>query len=258
MNRKAPKREVRVKERPKLHISKSNSLWEPRNKDLIESINVLLLKEWKSIPPQLNSEFINHILKFRKIIPRVVSIYQLYSIIDNSSFVDQQLYLLSKENKIIQIEFNYKLIIKFQDYINLIPTEFNKFKSYLVNTNNFIKITKSKLSENFNEDEIKNLLNKNFLSLIPQEIDSFKLSLPNLGFIIKLFNDSKKFILKLLMSTKWKELDDEELNKKWSTNKKLYKDFKGLSLDWIIHHLIGEGLIECFDTFDKKGIRLIG
>ncbi|KAH3666574.1 hypothetical protein WICMUC_005643 [Wickerhamomyces mucosus] len=258
------------------------------NKDLIKSIDYLLSIQWEIIPTVLEFGFKNHLDKFRNFIPKIIIKSQLYSIhLNNQTFVDQELEKLIQKRLIFKLiidEENDELIIKTNDYMKFIEQQeqiqsiesykqfaLQNFKDiffkYVLNINsnimmtNLIKINNQELESKFNCNklQIDYLLKEGYLKIIPLINDQYlQLSIPRFGFILKLLKQSKILILKSLKLTKYNELLMNQLIEKWNTNKSKYKDFKGLNIYFILHYLIGKGLIESFETQNQsKAIKLV-
>lgn len=230
------------------------------------------------VPPQLNSDFTEHINKFRSIVPPVVTKSQLYSMfLNENSYVDQQCNQLFKDNKIKIISITEQqfitcdLIIKTDDYIKIAlddskakaKEQDNDDESALVSKfldhitkKNFSIITKSEIP--FTESQIATLVKLGYLSLIPTDVTQLRLSLSKLGFVVKLLQTSSKFIHRSLNATKWKELPLKELTEKYAKNKARFSDLKGIRINWSLNHLIGEGRLELFKSFDgEKAIKIM-
>lgn len=136
---------------------------------------------------------------------------------------------------------------------------FSKFKNLLQQNPELLKTKRETFKSNrLTEEDITTLINLGFLQISPQSFkNQLRISIPKYGYILNLYQSSKKFILRQLNANKWKELKHNELYKKWEQNKAKYKDFKGLNLNWILHWLIGEGCLEVFEISDGKAYRVI-
>lgn len=108
------------------------------------------------------------------------------------------------------------------------------------------------------------------------------LSLPNIGTYLRLLNDARTHLIELLGKSKYREAPLYLLRERWdgaieSENKvstakrvrgefagilpgktKKWKQFYGLSFDWILEECLGAGIIELFDTSSVgHGVRIV-
>lgn len=246
------------------------------SKSILDAIDHILSSQWNFIPTQLNPDFQAHIQKYRDFLPRIVSRYQLYSIFpDNQTFIDQEIDHLFEDGKIKRVllqenEDANDLIIKTEEYIKVLDSNMNhsgnevtkiplkKFTVFLEENPKALKPSKELISSKINEEEIALLVKLGFLQIIPQSSkNQLKISIPKYGYVINLYQNSKKFILRTINATKFKEMKHNELYEKWERNKNKFKDFKGLNINWILHWLIGEGTLEVFQISDGKAYKTI-
>jgi hypothetical protein len=223
---------------------------------------------WGPIPPQLNTDFQEHISKFRNTVPKVVSKAQLYSLfVDRQSHVDYQLEKLVSQCDIKMLEGG--LAIRTCQYVELINDQIianadnedtvsvlEKMRDWTQTTTDII-ISKKSLAEYFSVDQMTKLVTMGYYSLIPGDLENMALSIPRVGFIVRLQQLCKTYIVRTLNSTKWKEMKESELTEKWLKNKARFKDFKGLSLNWCLHHLLGQGVIEVFQTGNELAYKIV-
>lgn len=218
----------------------------------------------------MNPDFQSHIQKYRDFLPKIVSRFQLYSIFpNNQTFIDQEIDQLFEDGKIKRIvlqenEDANDLIIKTDEYISILnsfganKTTLDKFLKFSQQHPKALKLSKEIISGNFTNDEIDLLVKLGFLQIIPQSSkNQLKISIPKYGYLINLYQNSKKFIIRTINSTKFKEIKHNELYEKWEKNKNKFKDFKGLNINWILHWLIGEGTLEIFQISDGKAYKII-
>ncbi|CCH41756.1 Serine/threonine-protein kinase [Wickerhamomyces ciferrii] len=249
-------------------------------KSITDAINRIFSIQWNLIPTQLNSDFKLHIENYRHFLPKIVSRYQIYSIIpNNQTFVDQNVELLVEDGALRKFilhehdDLNDLLMKKedYDEYIQLLMRMFHnddvcvkafkglqKFQSENLKV---VKFSKDQISPSFiTEEGLQRLIGLDLLEILPQSSSNkstLKLSHPKYGYIINLYQKSKNFILKTISRNKWKEIKHNELYEKWESNKSKFKDFKGLNLYWILHWLIGEGILEIFKISDGTGYKII-
>jgi hypothetical protein len=223
---------------------------------------------WGPIPPHLNTDFQEHINKFRSIVPKVVSKAQLYSLfVDRQSHVDYQLEKLVSQGDIKVLEGG--LVIRTCQYVELVNDQIvanadnddtvyvlEKMRDWTQTTIDTI-ISKKSLAEYFSADQVTRLVTMGYYSLIPTDLENMALSIPRVGFIVRLQQLCETHIVRTLNSTKWKEMTESELLEKWLKNKARFKDFKGLSLNWCLHHLVGQGVIEVFQTGNQLVYKIV-
>ncbi|CAM9018615.1 unnamed protein product [Wickerhamomyces anomalus] len=240
-------------------------------------LDKVLSRQWNLVPSQLNPDFQAHIQKYRDFLPKLVSRYQLYSIFpNNQTFIDQEIDQLFEDQRIKRILLQDNddlndLIMKNEDYravlnehskksndIN-VQTSIENFINYLDENPKSLKIPKDLIIKTLGDESVSILIKLGFLQIIPQSTTKtlLKISIPKYGYIINLYQTSRKFIVKTINTNKWREIKHNDLYEKWEKNKLKFKDFKGLNLNWILHWLIGEGTLEVFEIGDGKAYRII-
>ncbi|CDR42286.1 CYFA0S09e00166g1_1 [Cyberlindnera fabianii] len=246
--------------------------------DIVSGVRRILRYQWAGIPDQLNSDFKEHIVKFRNFLPSLVSRSQLYSLFSQQqSLVDKLVAEMVSKKEIIKIvtqnaQVKNDLIMTMDDYVEFLngqiaaekTTQHNKallgkFKSFVLDKETDLSnaVLRGELIKRFTIEEIKKLTELEFLSLVTSDSDRLFVIMPRFGFIVTLYLKAKTFITRTLNATKWKEMPHKELVEKWDKNKARFKDFKGLSLLWALHYLIGEGVIEAFETFDGNAYKVL-
>lgn len=246
-------------------------------KTILDAIDKVSSRQWNLIPSQLNPDFQAHIQKYRDFLPRLVSRYQLYSIFpNNQTFIDQEIDQLFEDQSVKRILLQDNddlddLIMKNEDYKTVlnehlekttdinVQTSIENFINYLDENPKFLKIPKDTIIKTLGGESVSILIKLGFLQIIPQTTTKtlLKISIPKYGYIINLYQTSRKFIMRIINTNKWKEMKHNDLYEKWEKNKLKFKDFKGLNLNWILHWLIGEGTLEVFAIGDGKAYRII-
>jgi hypothetical protein len=216
--------------------------------------------QWAAVPARLHlkHDFVEHIHKYRAVVngPPLVATAQLYAITGNASAVDQQLRQLCQQGTLRLVPTHLPkpsvLVVKMEDYYTGDDALLSKFKAYVAG-HNFSTELKSELLAHFTPEELSQLQGKGYLALVPRDVDSLSLAVPNMGFTIKLLHTSQTLVVRLLNAAQGKQLEYAVLKEKWHRNKAWFKDFKGLSLKWCIHYLVGEGLVEWLDSTGSIG-----
>ncbi|KAI5965292.1 uncharacterized protein KGF55_001512 [Candida pseudojiufengensis] len=153
---------------------------------------------------------------------------------------------------------------------------------------NFIKKNPTDLfisSSNFNNEEISSLVQMGYITLNSNHFNeienNYAISFPNCGIYLKLINEGRIWLVKLLNKIKYKEMLEDEIFNKWcgrifggygqsntknnsDTNLDILKlnnfkkPFFGYDLNWILADALGAGIIEVFNTPVGRGWRLTG
>ncbi|ANZ74770.1 BA75_00494T0 [Komagataella pastoris] len=243
---------------------------------LITAINQIQLSQFDNNYPPIAKGGLTKKSKLeietkREAYPRLVLVNQLYSVFpSNPTFVDQAIQKLVDKGKIKQLRINHKdfhdnLVIKNEDYMNILETFSDDG-----NVSNFIKfLTDNRSANNVNlkdsekyEFRIDDLISKGLLNISTEKtaMDSEKyyLSVPNIGGFLKLIQDSKKFVFKVIGTTKWKEALESKLEERWNYKNRKWYYFKGLNLKWVLSYCAGAGTLEVFNTPVGKGWKITG
>lgn len=242
------------------------------NGDVLEAMDHIFKYMWTAYPPQLKPEFKEHIEKYRSVVPRAVSKFQLYSLfIDRQSRVDYELDRLLRANSLKRlVASDDEFFIKTEDYVDCVNDALveahscaatvsllERFREWIQRSNESVSISKQAMD--FTPDEMVELTTMEFFSIIPRECDKLNLSVPKLGLVITLQQLSTTFVLRSLNACKWREMRVLDLNNKWNKNKSRFNKLKGLSLRWCLHNLAGRGTVEVFRTAtsDDRAIRIV-
>ncbi|KAI3403494.2 hypothetical protein KGF56_003778 [Candida oxycetoniae] len=141
---------------------------------------------------------------------------------------------------------------KFHDFVRLNPQEM------------FIS------SFHFTEADISNLMRLGYITLTSNHFNEqeshYSIAYPGCGTFLKLVNECKIWLVKALNKTKYKELLEDELFRRWSGvnpegDPKLNnfrKPYFGYDLHWVLADALGCGIIEVFNTPVGRGWRLTG
>lgn len=221
---------------------------------------------WGTVPQELNADFREHIEKFRRFLPPLVARAQLYSLYgDEQSRVDYEIEQMVSKGQIKVIKtISGDLVISTDNYLEAVngrivdDTSLAELLQVLrdwTQESSDTLVAKEELP--FTEEQLKTLVGMEYFSLIPGDLEHVSVSFPRVGFVLQLQQKSKTFIMRALNAQKWKELKQEDLLGKWNKNKARFKDFKGLSLNWSLHWLIGDGMIEAFQTGDSIAFKII-
>lgn len=201
-------------------------------------------------------------------------------VITNAAPVIEASHVSAKTGKITYGHENVEVLVKSQVYMDKIEewlnrssdktkiTILNKFKQFVVSNPAALFITES---DDLNEMELSNLLELGFITLTSNhknEIESqqYALSFPNCGTYLRLINNGRSWLVKVLKKTKFDELLESELLNRWqgidlNGNSKMTnyrKPFYGFDLNWILADALGAGIIEVFNTPVGRGWKLTG
>lgn len=236
---------------------------------VLNAIAHIQQRMWGTLPRQLNAEFKEHIHKFRAFLPKCVLKSQLYSLlVDRQSHVDYELDQLVSKGKIRRlITHNNELVILTDDYVNTINDQIvahardDEEVDMLQSLRDFVSTSSdsliSKDAAPLTPQQITTLIGMGYFSLIPLDVDHLYWAIPRMGFVVQLEQKSQKFILQCIKRTKHKEIALTLLREKWMKNKLRFKEYKGVSLTWCLHCLIGNGIVEVFQSTDDRAIRLV-
>ncbi|CDK25089.1 unnamed protein product [Kuraishia capsulata CBS 1993] len=185
--------------------------------------------------------------------PRIVVLYQLYSVfINNHTFVDQQVEKLVRHGRLkrVTIKINgvdNQVLIESDSYFGLLDkigaSEEANFRRFL-EENKGLSVVSQMDAKRYNLDTMK-LIGFGLLTFINED---YYLNVPNSGSFLKLVHESIKFIDKQLSKMKYKEELQSSLETKWKNKNQNWIKFGGLSLDFVLSYCLGYGLLEVFNT----------
>jgi hypothetical protein len=134
----------------------------------------------------------------------------------------------------------------------------NSFKQLLDENPEAVSVTLSELQSKGIAEYRSYILSAGFLTLSPGQADSFNISLPNVGVYLKLVSNSRKWVIKNLDKLAWKEMLESALVERWISQKFYWKEFKGVTMEWVLSDCYGGGWCEPFNTPVGRGWKYNG
>lgn len=233
------------------------------------------------------------IIKFRAQLPQgLVTMNQLYSIFqqEGNTFVDKSIELAVRQRKVRKFIIsnaspiilninkpdankmaygfeNVEVVVKTEAYCQFID-RYNqrvvkKFKTFVLDHPPQLYMT---TKDGFSSDEMSELVSLGLLTLTSNHLNQidnkqYTLAYPNCGVYLRLVNCGRSWITKTLAKSKYKELLEDQIFKKWQGDEKrtnFRKPFYGYDLNWILADCLGSGIIEVFNTPVGRGWKLTG
>lgn len=245
----------------------------------------------------LSAETGAKILTYRRTLPELVTIGQLYSIFTEAgaTFVDKQLELLIRQGRLrkfiitnaapvisrslqkyqsgkITYGFeNVEVVARTETYHELVkdhrtPTA-AKFNRFLTANPTALFVG----PEHFEKTELDELVNLGFVTLTSNHLNEiethqYSISYPGCGTFLKLINQGRAWLVKTLHANKFHELLEDQLWAKFEGRsrtgncllKNFHRPFYGYDLNWLLADALGAGVVEVFNTPVGRGWRLTG
>ncbi|CAN3373304.1 hypothetical protein DIURU_001316 [Diutina rugosa] len=245
----------------------------------------------------LSTEYGAKVLSYRRTLPELVTVGQLYSIFSEAgpTFVDKQLELLIRQGQLrkfiitnaapvisrslqkfhtgkITYGFeNVEVVARAETYHALLkehrtPTA-SKFNQFLTANPTALFVG----PEHFDTAELDELVNLGFVTLTSNHLNEiethqYSISYPGCGTFLKLINQGRAWLVKTLQSNKFHELLEDTLWSKYEGRtragvcqlKNFHRPFYGYDLNWILADALGAGVVEVFNTPVGRGWRLTG
>jgi hypothetical protein len=247
--------------------------WElpPKFLDRIDNVIKLVLgKMWEPIPDKgLGREGRGNVFQFRASAPPLVMLTHLHGLfIHNSTLVDRSVLIATQSGKLRRLIVNLvdggDVLITADQYYSLLEKSCSEsnagcisaFRRFLVQHPSAVMVTHDELTCAGAEPGV--LLANGFLVLQNGKGNVYNMSVPNIGSYLKLVTSCRRYVCKTLSKLPWKELPEETLQSRWTSNKMYWKDFKGAKLDWVFYDCIGGGWCEAFSTPVGRGWKLTG
>ncbi|KAG7706306.1 hypothetical protein KL914_003201 [Ogataea haglerorum] len=197
--------------------------------------------------------------------PNVVALNQLYAILPNlETFVDsrvEKLAIMGRLKLISHPQENIRYIILTEDLRRLIEQHTksdqisSRFMSLLQDYPNVEAIPAPLLSRSGLNPRI--LIDSGFLTFSPIN-DWFTLTLPNLGPFWRLVKGSNMAIYKIIKTTKFEQILEDDLRMKYEANQSNFVKHNGLNMIWSLSLMTGRGIVECFNSPTGRVYKLTG
>ncbi|KAG7752423.1 hypothetical protein KL911_003705 [Ogataea haglerorum] len=197
--------------------------------------------------------------------PNVVALNQLYAILPNlETFVDsrvEKLAIMGRLKLISHPQENIRYIILTEDLRRLIEQHTksdqisSRFMSLLQDYPNVVAIPAPLLSRSGLNPRI--LIDSGFLTFSPIN-DWFTLTLPNLGPFWRLVKGSNMAIYKIIKTTKFEQILEDDLRMKYEANQSNFVKHNGLNMIWSLSLMTGRGIVECFNSPTGRVYKLTG
>lgn len=227
-------------------------------------------KMWEPIPEKgLGREGRGVVYQFREQLPPLVMMTHLHGLfVQNSTLVDRSVLRAAEQGKVRRLIVNLvdggDLVIAADDYFALLEracsednaASMSAFRQFLTNNPAAVMVTREELATHGADAE--NLLATGFLVFQSGKGDVYNISVPNIGPYLRLVAGCRKYVHKTLTKLPWKELPEDALKTRWTSNKLYWKEYKGARLDWVFFDCIGGGWCEAFSTPVGRGWKLTG
>ncbi|KAK9369377.1 serine-threonine protein kinase 19 [Lipomyces kononenkoae] len=246
--------------------------------DITIGIKTVLSRMWDAVPDtgtRLNRDGIAELLRFRKSIPPIVMISHLHALFPSDpTFIERELQHVAEEGLVRKMVVNQNagdMVIESKDYFRILHDmrqsdkvsnieTLDKFEDLLKSKPAVTRLAKEDLAEaSITEEEgIRDLLNIGFLVLsgIP---GVYLISIPNVGSFLKLAFRTRKWVVNMLGKTKWKEMLEKVVHERWDANVKTHwREFRGITFEWVMMEVKGGGWCEPFGTPGGRGWKLTG
>ncbi|ESW96333.1 hypothetical protein KL918_000287 [Ogataea parapolymorpha] len=215
--------------------------------------------------PKLSSKTKAKLSALRSSYPDVVALDQLYAILPNmETFVDsrvEKLAIMGRLKLISHPQENVRYIILTEDLRSLIAQHTksdqisSRFMNLLQNYPNVEAIPATLLSKHGLNPRI--LIDSGFLTFSPIN-EWFTLTLPNLGPFWRLVKGSNMVIYKIIKTTKFEQILEDDLRMKYEANQSNFVKYNGLNMIWSLSLMTGRGIVECFNSPTGRVYKLTG
>ncbi|KAG7823928.1 hypothetical protein KL909_002665 [Ogataea angusta] len=197
--------------------------------------------------------------------PNVVALNQLYTVLPNmETFVDsrvEKLAIMGRLKLISHPQENVRYIILTEDLKELIEQHTksdqisSRFMSLLHNYPNVEGIPATLLSRHGLNP--RPLIDSGFLTFSSMN-EWFTLTLPNLGPFWRLVKGSNMAIYKIIKTTKFEQILEDDLRMKYEANQSNFVKYNGLNMIWSLSVMTGRGIVECFNSPTGRVYKLTG
>ncbi|KAK9236037.1 serine-threonine protein kinase 19 [Lipomyces kononenkoae] len=190
------------------------------------------------------------------------------------TFIERELQRVGEEGLVRKMVVNQNagdMVIDSKDYFGILHDMrrsdkvssievLDKFEDLLKSKPTVTRLTKDDLAEaSITEEEgIRDLLNIGFLVLSGMP-GVYLISIPNVGSFLKLAFRTRKWVVNMLGKTKWKEMLEKVIHERWDANVKArWREFRGVTFEWVMMEVKGGGWCEPFGTPGGRGWKLTG
>lgn len=222
-------------------------------------------------------EYIRNIFPKRDRFPPIIFKHQLYTLLENRTDVDRQVNSLHEKGriKVFQLDHHHDevMIILMSDFIDYvhryhkIPDRkggnskqkknsndqevVSRFLVEIVSTVSQLSVTQDTLinEHGFKDEDITKLVKGGLLTV--RDVGSWWFSVPGAGQFMKMFQKGRQTTLRMIRSTKYKEILLSEIKSRKSP------PTMKLGLLYHIHDLVGSDLINCISSTSGMILRII-
>ncbi|KAG7894575.1 hypothetical protein KL905_002568 [Ogataea polymorpha] len=215
--------------------------------------------------PKLSSKTKAKLSALRSSYPDVIALDQLYAILPNmETFVDsrvEKLAIMGRLKLISHPQENVRYIILTEHLRSLIAQHTksdqisSRFMGLLQDYPNVEAIPATLLSKHGLNPRI--LIDSGFLTFSPIN-EWFTLTLPNLGPFWRLVKASNMAIYKIIKTTKFEQILEDDLRMKYEANQSNFVKYNGLNMIWSLSLMTGRGIVECFNSPTGRVYKLTG
>lgn len=211
-------------------------------------------------------------VELRHRFPPIVFKHQLYTLLPNRTDVDKELNSIQTNGKIKIFQLGHDteqiIIIMTSDFVSHvkkyhgIPDEgdvkltteqqvVSRFLSQIVPNVTELSIDEKTLikEKGFKDNEVTSLMNAGLLAV--RDCGNWWFSIPGAGHFMKMFNKGRQATLKMIRTTKYKELLVSELRQRKSPSS------VKLGLLYHIHDLAGSDMVKCVSSSSGTILRLV-
>lgn len=259
-----------AKTQPKLqNLGPAEIKWQLKNppKNLPDILGVIVERMWAEIPEKgLHNSLMAQVASFRSNIPPLVTVSQLYGMYPSSTtLVDRLIRLAQSRGTVRLLQVNIDdasdLLVNSENYYKELDDsvlEQQVFKNLLKSRSDAVWLSTDDLHDaDLSQAQVSKLVTAGFLTIDPSRPGVHTISLPRQGAFIRLILSSRKWLQKALAATKWKELPESQLEEKLETTVNFWKEFKGVTLEWILYDGVGAGLVAAFGSPVGMGWKLV-
>lgn len=227
--------------------------------DLLVAMNSILARMFIPIPDKgVYYKVAADVHQFRQRCPPIVTANQLYGIFPNDmTTIDKEIIAARKAGLVRLITTNLSdtndLLINAETYYSMSGNE--TFIQLLKANPESTWIKKGDLLDVVDPEQ---LVSEGFLTLDPSRPGIYMLSIPGQGSYLKLLQNARSWLLKVLSSNrKWRELPENIVQERLDQGKNYWRNLQGISLEWILYECIGGGWIEGFNTPIGRGWKVL-
>lgn len=237
--------------------------------DVSELINAIIANQWTEYPTdeigriQLSNAITSSTHEFRTETAALVTVHQLYGLYPTKTTkVDKLLSEACAQNRIKLLPVNgYDA-----SDIAICTSVFNEQLADNGMTNLAELCRESPMAKWFTKQQLEKAnidvseaVKLGFLTQHPTSFDAKQICLPGQGKYLKLLRESRLFVVKTISQNnkKFKEMPESLLREKYTSSKKFWSQFRGLTLETVLYECIGSGYIDGFETPVGRGWKVM-